>query len=89
MPEGLRSTPAQRLAAATGRQQTASADTIRSEPDPVAISPALGPLPAIYVPPRGQPGLPGPLWRAAATVVRPAFRWIARQHRRNHARHPR
>ena len=41
-----------------------------TKPDPVAVSPAVGPLPAIYVPPPGQPGPAGLLGRAAARVAR-------------------
>jgi hypothetical protein len=81
--------PAQRPATAGDTQQTAPAGTTGSEPDPVAISPAVGPLPAIYVPPPGQSGPAGLLGRAAARTARRALRRANRQHRRNHVRDPR
>ena len=89
MPASPGSTPAQRSATASDRQQTAPAGTTRSQPDPVAVSPALGPLPAIYVLPPDQPGPARLLGRAAARAVRLALRWATRQHRRNHVRDPR
>ena len=52
------------------------ADAPASPPDPIAVSPAIGPLPAIYVP--SAPGeaststLPGP------AIARAAARWAAR-----------
>ena len=56
------------------------ADTTRSRPDPIAISPAIGPLPPIYVPPPpGQPGPAGLLWHAAARAARQAGGWAVRQ----------
>jgi hypothetical protein len=60
-----------------------------TKPDPVAVSPDEGPLPAIYVPPPGQPGPAGLLGRAAARVARLVLRWATRQQRRNDVRHPR
>ena len=56
MPASPRSTSAQRPATASDRQQTAPAGDHPLQPDPVAVSPALGPLPAIYVLPPGEPG---------------------------------
>jgi glycine cleavage system H protein len=55
------------------------ADAPASPPNPIAVSPAIGPLPAIYVP--SAPGeastssLPGP---AIARAARLAARWAAR-----------
>jgi hypothetical protein len=89
MPASPGSTPAHRPATASDRQLTAPAGTTRSQPDPIAVSPALGPLPAIYVPPPGQPGPAGLLGRAAARAARLGLRWATRQHRRNHVRDPR
>jgi len=60
-----------------------------TKPDPVAVSPDEGPLPAIYVPPPGQPGPVGLPGRAAARVARLVLRWATRQPRRNDVRHPR
>jgi hypothetical protein len=61
-----------------------------SKPDPVAISPDEGPLPPIYVPPKGQPGPPGQLWHLVVRAVRRGGGWAARHlPRRNDVRHPR
>jgi hypothetical protein len=81
--------PAQLPANASRSRQTAPANTTRSQPTPVAVSPAFGPLPPIYVPPPGLPGPAGLLWPAAVWAARLALRWAARQQRRNHAGHPR
>ena len=39
-----------RPAADRDRKEATSSDAAQSQPDPIAISPAIGPLPAIYVP---------------------------------------
>jgi hypothetical protein len=76
-------------ASAPGSESAFPADAAHAGPDPAAISPALGPLPAIYVLPPGQPGPVGPPGRAAARVARLLLRWATRQQRRNDVRHPR
>ncbi len=43
-----------RPAADSDGKEATSADAVRSQPDPIAISPAIGPLPAIYVPRAGD-----------------------------------
>jgi hypothetical protein len=60
------------------------ADSTRGRPDQVAVSPAIGPLPRVYVPPPGQPGPVGLLWHAAARAARLAARRATRPlpHRR-------
>jgi glycine cleavage system H protein len=57
---------------------TASADDGEHEPEVFAVSPAIGPVPAIYVPqsPTEQ-GITGPLWQAEAEAVRRAGGWVA------------
>lgn len=76
-------------APAPGSQSGFPADATHAGPDPVAISPPLGPLPAIYVLPPGQPGPAGPRGRAAARVTRLVLQWATCQQRRNDVRHPR
>jgi hypothetical protein len=49
----------------------------------VAISPATGPLPAIYVPQPGEADSTGLLWRATARSARRAVGWAARHLRRS------
>jgi hypothetical protein len=66
------STPRERLAASSEGKQAAPADTTRSGPDPIPISPAIGPLPPVYLPPQGQPGPAGLLWQATVQAVRRA-----------------
>jgi hypothetical protein len=69
-------TPTPRPVGASDGKEAASADAARSQPDPIAISPALGPLPAVYVPRAPGEGSPvGLLWRATARVARLAGRW--------------
>jgi glycine cleavage system H protein len=47
--------------------------------DEGAVSPAIGPLPSIYVPPSpDQPGAAGLLWHAAARAARRADGWAVR-----------
>jgi hypothetical protein len=43
-----------------------SAGTTRSGPDPIVVSPDIGPLPPLYLPPPGQPYPRGKLTDAAA-----------------------
>ena len=80
-----------RPAAARGGPAGA-AEGARSRPDPVAVSPDLGPVPPIYVP-RTPPETTwtGLLWRAAVRVglmaASRAIRYLDR--RRDHARHSR
>jgi hypothetical protein len=49
-----------------------SAGTTRSGPDPIVVSPDIGPLPPLYVPRPGQPDPPGQLRDVAAR----AARWV-------------
>jgi hypothetical protein len=49
----------------------------------VAVSPATGPVPAIYVPRPGEAGSTGLLWRATARSARRAVSWAARHLRRS------
>jgi len=70
--------------ATSSQERIASAEASEPGPDPVAVSPAIGPLPAIYVPPRGEAGSTGLLWRATARSARRAGGWATR-----HLRSPR
>jgi hypothetical protein len=54
------------------------ADITRGRPDQVAVSPAIGPLPRVYVPPPGQPGPVGLFWHAAVRAARSAVRCATR-----------
>ena len=67
-----------------GDERMASAEVSEPRPDPVAISPAIGPLPTIYVPPRGEAGSTRLLWRVTARSARRAGGWATR-----HLRSPR
>lgn len=64
--------------ATSGDKRMVSAEVSEPRPDPVAISPAAGPLPAIYVPPPGEAGNTGVLWRALARAARHTGGWAAR-----------
>ena len=56
----------------------ASADSGEHEPEAFAISPAVGPVPAIYVPQSpGEPSATGLLWHAEAQAARRARDWAA------------
>jgi hypothetical protein len=68
----------------SGEERMASAEISEPGPDPVAISPAIGPLPAIYVPRRGEAGGTGVLFRATAWSAHRACGWDTR-----HLRSPR
>jgi hypothetical protein len=49
-------------------------------PDGIAVSPAIGPLPAIYVPRTpGEATSTGLLWQAAARAARHVSGWAARR----------
>jgi hypothetical protein len=63
--------------ATASEERTASAKISEPGPDPVAISPVAGPLPAIYVPPPGEAGSTGVLWRATARSAH-AVGWATR-----------
>jgi hypothetical protein len=78
MPANPRSAPSHSPAAISDGKQAAPADATRSRPDPIALSPAAGPLPPIYLPPPGQPGPAGLLWHAAIRAVRRAAQWAVR-----------
>ena len=78
MPANPRSALRQRPAAIGNGKQAAPAHTTRSRPDPIAISPGAGPLPPIYLPPPGQPGPAGLLWRVTIRAVRRAGGWAVR-----------
>jgi glycine cleavage system H protein len=57
---------------------TASADSGEDKPDAFAISPAIGPVPAIYVPESSsEPSATDLLWHAEAEAARQARRWAA------------
>ena len=72
-------TPAQHPATASDQRRAASADATQPRPDGGAVSPATGPLPAIYVPqPPSQASTPEPLWHATARVARRAGDWVTR-----------
>jgi len=74
--------PGQRPTTASDGTQAAAADTTRPRPDPIAISPAIGPQPPVYLPPPGQSGPAGLLWHAAARAARRAGSWATRHLRR-------
>ena len=58
-------------------EATAPADS-EDEPEAFAISPAIGPLPSIYVPPSpSEPSATDLLWHAEAEVARQARDWAA------------
>jgi hypothetical protein len=60
-------------------KEAGSADAVRSQPDQIAISPAIGPLPAIYVPRApGESGPIGLLWHVTARAARLAGEWATR-----------
>jgi hypothetical protein len=62
-----------RPAASRGGPPTAAASAARSRPDPIAVSPALGPVPPIYVPrTRAEAAAASPLWRPAVRAARRA-----------------
>jgi hypothetical protein len=56
--------------------RTASTGQAPAPPDPVAVSPAIGPVPFIGVPrsPTEAP-IADPVWQGAARAVRRASRW--------------
>ena len=59
-------------------EATASADAGEHEPEGLAISPAIGPLPAIYVPQSpSEPSATGLLWHAETQLARLARSWAA------------
>lgn len=71
--------PGRQPATTSGGSATASADGGGRKLDGVAISPAVGPLPAIYVPQSpSEPGATGLLWHAGAQAARRARIWYAR-----------
>jgi hypothetical protein len=58
---------------------TSAADAATGRPDGIAVSPAIGPLPAIYVPRTpGEATSTGLLWQATARAARHVSRWAAR-----------
>jgi hypothetical protein len=58
-------------AASRGGKPAATADAERSRPDPIAVSPALGPVPPIYVPrTRAEAAAASALWRPAWRAAR-------------------
>jgi hypothetical protein len=61
-------------------QRAPTADTAPGRPDGIAVSPAIGPLPAIYVPRTpGEATSTGLLWQATARAVRQVSGWAARR----------
>jgi glycine cleavage system H protein len=59
-------------------ESTAPADSGEHRPEGFAISPAIGPVPAIYVPQSpSEPSATGLLWHAEAEVTREARNWAA------------
>jgi hypothetical protein len=66
-------------AADSHHKEAGSADAAQSQPDPIAISPALGPLAVIYVPRApGESDPIGLLWHVTARVARLVGRWATR-----------
>lgn len=64
---------------ARGRM-TSAADSAPGRPDGIAVSPAIGPLPAIYVPRTpGEATSTGLLWQATARAARQVSGWAARR----------
>ena len=71
--------PVQHSATASDERPVASADATQPMRDGGAVSPALGPLPPIYVPrPPIQVSTPEPLRRPTARVARRAGDWVIR-----------
>jgi glycine cleavage system H protein len=65
-------------ATTSDEEATASADSGEHKPEVFAISPAIGPVPAIYVPQSpDEPGATGLLWHAEAQVAWRARSWAA------------
>jgi hypothetical protein len=81
-------TRALRPAASSGAKPAAAADAARSRPDPIAVSPALGPVPPVYVPrTRAEAAAASLLWHPAARAARQAAgRAVRRLDRARHAR---
>ena len=75
-------------AGAGNAKRPASADADPARPAPIAVSPALGPLPAIYVPRAGEAGGPGMLRHAATRALRRAGRRALCRLPRHHAGNP-
>lgn len=70
---------------ADSHKEAGSADAAQSQPDAIALSPAIGPLPTIYVPRAlGKSGPIGPLWHVTARAAR---RWATRHLRHRHVPH--
>jgi glycine cleavage system H protein len=62
----------------TTGDEEAAADGPGNKPQVFAISPAIGPVPAIYIPQSPtEPSATGLLWRAETQVVRQARSWVA------------
>ena len=60
-------------------QMTSGSDAAAGRPDGIAVSPAIGPLPAIYVPRMpGEATSTGLLWQAIARATRHLSGWVAR-----------
>jgi len=73
------STPARRDTSADGREPAAPAGDA-GPPDQFAVSPAVGPVPAIYVPgTRDQASAVANLRRACVRVLRLAGGWVIRR----------
>ena len=75
--------------ATASRAETTAAQATEPRPDGYAVSPAIGPLPAIYV--RQPPSLACTacaLWYAAARAARRAGSWAARRRTPPAANHP-
>jgi hypothetical protein len=66
------------------REPPAAADAAPAQPDPIAISPAIGPVPPVYVPRSpNQAATTGLVWHATVRAVRLVGRWVIRRpHRR-------
>jgi hypothetical protein len=59
-------------------QVTSAVDGATVRPDGIAVSPAIGPLPAIYVPRTpGEAASTGLLWQATARAARHVSGWAA------------
>jgi len=69
--------------APTGDGEAAGSADDNTRPTGVAVSPAVGPLPPIFVPRSPQASTTGLLWPAALRAARRASTWVTR-HRPRH-----
>jgi hypothetical protein len=84
IPPAASAVPVMPAAPASGPHPMPSGEGTRAREDPVAVSPAIGPLPSVYVPPApGQETRFGLLGQAMARAARAVGGWAAR-HRPDH-----